>query len=76
MNQVKCTFFARMLILVVRGYQITLRPFLGGFCRFQPTCSDYSIEALQKYGGFIGGGKTIYRLIRCHPWGGCGYDPP
>ncbi|MCH2147115.1 MAG: membrane protein insertion efficiency factor YidD [Phycisphaerales bacterium] len=67
---------AKLFILFVRLYQVTLRPFVGGFCRFQPTCSDYSIEALRKYGAIKGGWKTVCRLLRCHPFGGCGYDPP
>ncbi len=72
----KVTPLAKLFILFVRIYQITLRPFVGGFCRFQPTCSDYSIEALQKYGALKGCWKTIWRLLRCHPFGGCGHDPP
>ena len=67
---------AMVFILFVRLYQVTRRPFVGGFCRFQPTCSDYSIEAIQKYGAIKGGWKTIWRLLRCHPFGGCGHDPP
>jgi putative membrane protein insertion efficiency factor len=66
----------RVLVLFVRMYQITLRPILGKHCRFQPTCSDYAIEALMKYGAFRGGRKTIWRILRCNPWGGCGCDPP
>ncbi len=70
------TLFARFFILFVRLYQITLRPFIGGHCRFQPTCSDYAIEALLKYGGFKGFFKSLYRILRCNPFGGCGHDPP
>ncbi|MBC8309068.1 MAG: membrane protein insertion efficiency factor YidD [Phycisphaerales bacterium] len=65
-----------LCILLVRGYQISLRPFIGGFCRFQPTCSDYAIEALHKYGAIKGCGKALWRIFRCHPWGGSGHDPP
>ena len=72
----KISPLAKLFILFVRLYQVTLRPFVGGFCRFNPTCSDYSIEALQKYGAIKGGWKTVWRLLRCHPFGGCGYDPP
>lgn len=66
---------ARVLILFVRLYQVTLRPVMGGQCRFQPTCSDYSIEALRTHGGFKGGWLTVRRILRCQPWGGSGYDP-
>jgi len=72
----KHTILAKSFILVVRIYQITLRPFLGGHCRFQPTCSDYAIEALKKYGGLKGLLKSSYRILRCNPIGGCGHDPP
>jgi putative membrane protein insertion efficiency factor len=77
-EQVKATpsLLAHLFILFVRLYQITLRPFLGGHCRFQPTCSDYAIEALKKYGGCRGFVKSLYRILRCNPFGGCGHDPP
>ena len=70
------TLLARFFIMFVRLYQLTLRPFIGGHCRFQPTCSDYSIQAFQKHGGVKGLFKTIYRILRCNPFGGCGHDPP
>ena len=63
-------------IAFVRLYQITLRPFIGGHCRFHPTCSAYAIEAIQKYGAVKGTAKSIWRILRCHPWGGCGEDYP
>lgn len=66
----------KVLILLVRGYQIVLSPHIGGACRFQPTCSAYSIQAFQKYGAARGLVLTLYRIGRCHPWGGHGYDPP
>lgn len=47
----------------------------GGKCRYQPTCSKYSLEALQKYGIFKGGYLAGKRILSCHPWGGSGYDP-
>ncbi|MDP7008304.1 MAG: membrane protein insertion efficiency factor YidD [Phycisphaerales bacterium] len=72
----KVTLLAKLLILPVKLYQITLRPFLGGQCRFEPTCSDYSIEAFRKHGAWKGLAKTIYRILRCNPFGGSGYDPP
>lgn len=62
-------------MLAVRGYQIVLSPFLGGRCRFEPSCSVYALEALRRHGGLRGGWLTLRRLLRCHPWGGCGHDP-
>lgn len=63
-------------ILFVRLYQLTLRQYLGGHCRFHPTCSEYAIEALHKYGALKGSAKSIWRIVRCNPLGGCGHDPP
>ena len=65
-----------LLIGLVRVYQYTISPHLGRTCRFHPTCSSYAIEAFRKYGALKGLVLTIYRLGRCHPWGGHGYDPP
>ena len=65
----------RLLILLIRLYQITLSPWIGGACRYTPTCSNYGIEALEKYGAFKGGWLTIKRVLSCNPWGGSGYDP-
>jgi uncharacterized protein len=56
-------------------YRVTLGPFLGGQCRFHPTCSQYALDAVRKYGSWRGAWKTLKRLARCHPWGGSGYDP-
>jgi len=66
---------ARPLAAVVRFYQVALSPWLGWHCRFQPTCSEYAREALERHGAFRGGWLTLRRLARCHPWGGSGYDP-
>lgn len=65
----------KLLILLIRLYQITLSPWLGKGCRYTPTCSNYGIEALEKYGAFKGGWLTIKRVVSCNPWGGSGYDP-
>ncbi|MBL9165557.1 MAG: membrane protein insertion efficiency factor YidD [Planctomycetaceae bacterium] len=65
-----------LLIAAVRGYQLGISPFLGARCRFQPTCSQYFIEAVKKYGAIRGGWRGLRRIGRCHPWGGSGYDPP
>ncbi|MEM7229285.1 MAG: membrane protein insertion efficiency factor YidD [Planctomycetota bacterium] len=67
---------ARCLIGVVRLYQRTLSPLIGQQCRFQPTCSNYAIESLRAHGAWRGTRLTIRRLLRCHPWGGSGFDPP
>lgn len=71
------------LIKVIRFYQRTFSPDHGlfkakhpwGYCRFQPTCSDYAIQAINKYGPLPGLIKTIWRLLRCHPFSKGGYDP-
>ena len=65
-----------LLIGLVRVYQLVLSPHMGGSCRYAPTCSQYSIQALRKYGALKGSILTIWRLLRCQPWGGQGYDPP
>ncbi len=63
------------LVLLVRFYQICISPLKPATCRFTPTCSAYAIEALRKHGPIKGLYLTIKRLLRCHPWGGSGYDP-
>lgn len=67
---------ARLLIALVRLYQITLSPFIGRSCRFQPTCSHYMIGAVEKYGVWRGFWRGIYRILRCNPFCKGGYDPP
>ena len=68
-------FFNLIFIVPIKIYQILISPLLGPSCRFTPTCSQYTIEAIQKYGPFKGGWLGFRRIIRCHPWGGCGHDP-
>lgn len=64
------------LVLLIKFYQICISPLKGGpTCRFTPTCSQYALEALRKYGLFKGGWLALKRILRCHPWGGSGYDP-
>lgn len=63
-------------IAIVTLYQWTISPLLGPACRFEPSCSRYMIEALRKYGFFIGSWQGIKRVCRCHPWHPGGYDPP
>ena len=63
------------LIQLARSYRIAISPWLGANCRFDPTCSSYTIEALQTHGILTGGWLALKRIGRCHPWGGSGYDP-
>jgi putative membrane protein insertion efficiency factor len=63
------------LRVAVRTYQLFVSPLLPPSCRFLPSCSDYAIEALERHGALRGGGLALWRLARCHPWGGSGYDP-
>lgn len=65
----------KLLILMVRFYQKCISPFLGANCRFTPTCSQYMIEALEKYGALKGFLLGIKRILRCHPWHPGGWDP-
>ena len=66
---------AWLLSLPVYFYRACISPMLPPCCRFTPTCSQYALEALKKHGAFKGTYLTIRRLLRCHPWGGSGYDP-
>ena len=69
------TPFAHVLSLPVRAYRLILSPWVGHGCRFQPTCSAYALEALEKHGAIRGGALAAWRILRCNPWGGSGYDP-
>jgi putative membrane protein insertion efficiency factor len=62
-------------ILLVRVYQYLISPLLPTTCRYTPSCSSYTIEALKKYGPVKGGWLGIKRIVSCHPWGGHGHDP-
>ncbi|HAS35254.1 MAG TPA: membrane protein insertion efficiency factor YidD [Flavobacteriales bacterium] len=62
-------------IALVRIYQFGISPFLGANCRYHPTCSQYSVEALREHGVLKGLWLSIKRILSCHPWGGSGYDP-
>ncbi len=66
---------AKLLIGMIKLYQVTLSPFIGRACRYTPTCSNYGIEAIQKHGPFKGFWLTLKRVLSCNPWGGSGYDP-
>jgi uncharacterized protein len=65
-----------LLISFVRAYQAVLSPLLGGSCRFEPSCSAYFIEAVQKYGPWRGSWMGVRRILRCHPFHPGGQDPP
>jgi putative membrane protein insertion efficiency factor len=62
-------------IVLIRFYQICISPIKPNCCRFTPTCSQYALEAFRKHGPFKGLFLTTRRILRCHPWGGHGYDP-
>ncbi|MBR1871481.1 MAG: membrane protein insertion efficiency factor YidD [Kiritimatiellae bacterium] len=67
---------AKALIWCVRAYQLLASPLKGaGICRFRPTCSNYAIEALRVHGALKGLVLTMWRILRCNPWGGSGFDP-
>lgn len=66
---------ARLLCLPIRFYQRCISPFTPPSCRFTPTCSQYAIEALRKHGPIKGLLLSVWRILRCNPWGGSGYDP-
>lgn len=65
----------QLLIGAVKGYRLLLSPSLGSSCRFEPTCSAYSLQALQQYGAVQGTYLTLKRLVRCGPWCDGGHDP-
>lgn len=62
-------------IALVRVYQVMISPYTPATCRYSPTCSHYTIEALEKHGVLKGGRLALKRIFSCHPWGGSGYDP-
>jgi putative membrane protein insertion efficiency factor len=65
----------RILLWIIRGYQLTLSPWLGGQCRFHPSCSCYAHTAIERFGAWRGGWLSLRRLLRCHPFVAGGYDP-
>jgi uncharacterized protein len=65
----------RLLLGLIRLYQRFLSPLLGANCRYAPTCSAYAIEAIHTHGSLKGGGLALWRILRCNPFGGHGYDP-
>ncbi len=69
------SLLARILALPVHGYRLLFSPWVGHNCRYQPTCSAYALEALERHGALRGGWLALRRIGRCHPWGRSGYDP-
>ena len=67
--------FVKILSGLIRAYQVAISPWTPAACRFNPTCSSYALEALQRQGALRGGWLAVRRIGRCHPWGGYGYDP-
>jgi uncharacterized protein len=63
------------LILLVKAYRLLLKPSLGNACRFEPTCSQYALNALNRHGALVGASLSAARLLRCHPWCAGGCDP-
>lgn len=75
MKSLIISFFNNLLILPIRLYQIFLSPLLGKNCRYTPTCSHYSIDAIREWGPIKGSWLAVKRILSCNPWGGSGYDP-
>ena len=65
----------RMIIGAIRGYQLIVSPWLPPACRYEPSCSEYALTAVRRFGAARGGWLSVRRLLRCHPLGSCGYDP-
>ena len=67
--------FSFLFTLIIRIYQKLISPIVPNACRYTPTCSEYGVQAIKKYGAWRGGWKALKRISSCHPWGGSGYDP-
>lgn len=74
MAKIKSTM-RKLILLLIRGYQILLSPFFGQHCRFYPSCSHYTHEAISRYGTLRGTVLGVKRICRCHPWNPGGFDP-
>ena len=66
---------SRLLQLLIRFYQYCISPLVPPRCRYTPTCSQYALEAVRRYGALKGGWLAVKRIAHCHPWGGHGHDP-
>ena len=73
--QLFCTGLSRMMLGLIWVYRHLISPLTPPACRYTPTCSQYAVEAIRKYGPFRGGWLAFKRILRCNPWGGSGYDP-
>jgi uncharacterized protein len=69
------SILVKILVFFVKIYQYTISPLLPGACRYTPTCSQYAVDAIQKFGPIKGTWLAIKRIGSCHPWGGHGFDP-
>tara|TARA_B100001059_G_scaffold106963_1_gene106632 strand:+ start:295 stop:549 length:255 start_codon:yes stop_codon:yes gene_type:complete len=69
------SLLVKLCVFLINLYKKLISPFLIKSCRYEPTCSSYSLEAFKRFGFMIGLKLTVKRIIRCHPWGGHGYDP-
>jgi putative membrane protein insertion efficiency factor len=67
---------ARLLLLLIRFYQLAISPWLGASCRYDPSCSAYAAACVERFGALRGAGLAARRVLRCHPFGGFGFDPP
>ena len=65
----------RLLLVLIRCYKYAISPVLGSRCRFFPSCSEYTAEAVEKYGALKGAALGVRRILRCHPWNSGGFDP-
>lgn len=65
----------KIMRAAIRGYQLLISPILPGSCRYWPSCSEYTAEAIATHGAWRGGWLGLRRILRCNPWGGWGYDP-
>ena len=65
----------RLMLLVIRAYRYLLSPWWGNQCRFDPTCSEYALQAIGQHGALRGSGLALRRLVKCHPWHRGGFDP-
>ncbi|EGZ44556.1 membrane protein insertion efficiency factor YidD [Neisseria wadsworthii] len=66
---------AKLFLGLIKLYQYCISPMIPPRCRYTPTCSQYAVEAISKYGALKGGWLALKRIVRCHPWGGHGHDP-
>ena len=65
----------RLLLWLIRFYRSAISPRTPAMCKYIPTCSQYGLEAIERFGALKGGLLTLWRILRCNPWGGHGYDP-